>query len=921
MPSCLVCGRTNNAKAKSANITFHRFPLKDTYKNKWYNFLGENGILPDKVSKTSLVCSAHFDDSFFVMGKDRRLLLKHAIPTKIINRIKCAKQQYSETVTNLPVIKTFYTSSASDSVDNIASLNVTRTLVKCPLSNIEVDGVSLLEPVQSSSSEEEGVLPLDNSSVSMMNCETITPNKNISYVLHSSTMSIDTEIVPDDTPRKIALKKNLRQLSHEVTIKNIKMKTLQQKIRRQNKRISSMKNIISELQKQNLIDEEASYTLSETFGKHKDLITNWTKKKLGKKVPKKYSATIRQFALSLHFFSAKAYSYVRQQFDTILPHSRTLSKWYRNVNAEPGFTEESLKMLTLKVNNSPHPILLALSMDEMAIRQHLEFDGTKYYGRVDMGNYIDNDSLNTAKQCLVFMAVSVNENWKLPIGYFVVDALKSAQKVELVRHALNVLDSTGVKVLSLTFDGCSSNISAAQLLGCNYVLSALDTSFSSGFESNPKIVTLFDPAHMIKLVRNAFGEKKVFKDSANNEIKFEYVRQLCYLQEKEGCHLANKLRKQHLLYFKQKMKVKLATQLLSQSVADALTFCKDSLKLKEFSNAGATIQFIELFNTGFDILNSKSINCVGFKKALCEENIQEVRLFTEKMTTYIKGLKIQDRPGVFTPVLESQRKTGTNDIQSFNTGNCIPLEEIDILHYSSSDPVTVLNNNSSGCSFDPIDEENEQDISAFIMDHDYIGSHSSYSFSNFSKEIIVYISGFVVHKLTNVLKCDVCKHALCAAEKECFLNSLITLKNKGGIHGGLIFPSEDVIDVCFITENILRRYDYTSKAVNKLQVQTDVLKHFVFNSNIFKSLKNHSTETRSPLADHTTLLIKSISSTYINIKINYSLKKHNEPLLFGCGLINLLFLKDNNLVFVYYYSIVSPPIYLITYNLCIVYIV
>jgi len=55
------------------------------------------------------------------------------------------------------------------------------------------------------------------------------------------------------------------------------------------------------------------------------------------------------------------------------------------------------------------------------------------------------------------MAVSVNENWKLPIGYFVVDALKSAQKVELVRHVLNVLNSTGVKVLSLTLYGCSSN--------------------------------------------------------------------------------------------------------------------------------------------------------------------------------------------------------------------------------------------------------------------------------------------------------------------------------------------------------------------------------------------------------------------------------------------------------------------------------
>lgn len=28
-----------------------------------------------------------------------------------------------------------------------------------------------------------------------------------------------------------------------------------------------------------------------------------------------------------------------------------------------------------------------------------------------------------------------------------------------------------------------------------------------------------------------------------------------------------------------------------------------------------------------------------------------------------------------------------NDVESFNTGNCIPLEHIDILHYSSSDPI------------------------------------------------------------------------------------------------------------------------------------------------------------------------------------------------------------------------------------------
>lgn len=166
------------------------------------------------------------------------------------------------------------------------------------------------------------------------------------------------------------------------------------------------------------------------------------KKNAGKTVPKKYSPTVRQFALSLHFCSAKAYEYVRSQFNTVLPHPRTLSKWYRHVNAEPGFTEESLKALTLKVKHSPHTIFAALIMDEMSIRQHLEYDGNQYYGRIDMGAEMNNDSLEMAKECFVFLIVSVNENWKLPISYFLCSSLKSAQKVELIRHALHVLEST-----------------------------------------------------------------------------------------------------------------------------------------------------------------------------------------------------------------------------------------------------------------------------------------------------------------------------------------------------------------------------------------------------------------------------------------------------------------------------------------------
>jgi len=103
-----------------------------------------------------------------------------------------------------------------------------------------------------------------------------------------------------------------------------------------------------------------------------------------------------------------------------------------------------------------------------------------------------------------------------------------------------------------------------------------------------------------------------------------------------------------------------------------------------------------------------------------------------------------------------------------------------------------------------------------------------------------------------------------------------TQKNKGGNRGGLIYPSDDVITICLQTEKVLRSFNYKNKSVNALFEQSKVLSHFLHNTNIFSSLNFHRKESYSPLSHHVTLLIKSISTTYIKIKINYSLKALNE---------------------------------------------
>ena len=53
-----------------------------------------------------------------------------------------------------------------------------------------------------------------------------------------------------------------------------------------------------------------------------------------------YTAPLRAFALTLHFYSPKAYQYVRETFDICLLHERTIRKWLQTVDGTPGFISQ-----------------------------------------------------------------------------------------------------------------------------------------------------------------------------------------------------------------------------------------------------------------------------------------------------------------------------------------------------------------------------------------------------------------------------------------------------------------------------------------------------------------------------------------------------------------------------------------------------
>lgn len=205
-------------------------------------------------------------------------------------------------------------------------------------------------------------------------------------------------------------------------------------------------------------------------------------------------------------------------------------------------------------------------------------------------------------------------------------------------------------------DGLSSNLSMLQSLGCNFNSNV--NCFQSWFKhpaSDTNVHVFLDPSHMIKLVRNALGRTKQFVDDDGNRIKWEHFEELHKLQENEGLHLGNKLRSKHLEYYKNKMKVKLATQLLSASVANAFQLCQNTLMLPHFQDCSATITFTSMFNDLFDIFNSKNQKQHNFKKPISKENYCQINKKLEECAQYIKSLSLVEKSQ---SVLNSKIKTG-----------------------------------------------------------------------------------------------------------------------------------------------------------------------------------------------------------------------------------------------------------------------
>lgn len=471
----------------------------------------------------------------------------------------------------------------------------------------------------------------------------------------TSSLTAEHGYVTRDSPR--TLKQKLDAVIARATHVKKKIKYSNAKVRRLKVKVKTLTDIVKDLRKKHMISGNCEEVLRQIYsGVPLEIMKRIVRQKSAIPTRASYPEELKSFALTLSFYSLKAYNYVRKTFQLALPHPSTLRTWYKGINGKPGFTEEAFAALKLRVEeeNKRHGrVVCALVFDEMAIRKHVEWNGKRFLGYVDIGSGVENDSVPVATEALVLMLVSLNSNWKIPCGYFFITGMSGEERANVIKQCLLKLHDIGVTVASVTCDGPSCNFSMMDELGVSFDLPNMKSYFPHPADNSMRVNMILDACHMLKLVRNCLASYGIIKDENGNKINWQYIIQLNKLQESEGLRLANKLKATHVNWQKAKMKVNLAAQTLSSSVADALEFCNVEMRLYQFAGCEATVTFLRIIDRLFDLLNSRNPFGKGFKAPLRVSNFSYWRPFLDEAKSYLMGLT--DDSG--TPMYKTKRKT------------------------------------------------------------------------------------------------------------------------------------------------------------------------------------------------------------------------------------------------------------------------
>lgn len=149
-----------------------------------------------------------------------------------------------------------------------------------------------------------------------------------------------------------------------------KIKLLQQKLRRRERKITDLESLLDVAIKKDMSSDCAS-KMQETFGGMPlEILTSTLNNQERKKNGRRYTPVMKEFALTLYFYSPRAYVFLRKKI--ILPHPAQIRSWVSSVDCEPGFLKESYDYIRDMITvGALCDTEFALIIDSMSIRKQV----------------------------------------------------------------------------------------------------------------------------------------------------------------------------------------------------------------------------------------------------------------------------------------------------------------------------------------------------------------------------------------------------------------------------------------------------------------------------------------------------------------------------------------------------------------------
>ena len=413
----------------------------------------------------------------------------------------------------------------------------------------------------------------------------------------SSHCYLEAQNVQADT---ILIATTSSQTTAEISSNTPRKRKQKQVIKSQRQKIKRLKSALGTVAKGKKARQEKA--LEEALQKLPESLANFVRMQMKlhskKKHGRRYSPELKSLAISLFHASGKAYRLLSKLF--ILPSKSSLHRYISKMPNNTGISQGSLKIIEKKVMQmNPREKACTLCMDEISLKTNLFYNvaSDKIIGLEDFGGGYRTNKVATS--AFVLLIRSISGNWKQPLGYYLVNGGCPSDNMEdIVKEAIDKLECIGLNVVVVMSDQGSNFYSLAKRLKV--------TPEEPWFIHNGRrIFLMFDPPHLIKSIRNnlmkysfRFGEHV----ASWKDVKAVYVRDSAL-----PIRSAPKLTEKHIHPNNfNKMKVKLATQVLSHTVAATICMYVSVGALP--SSAMGTAEFIQRFDSVFDCVNSSTLN-------------------------------------------------------------------------------------------------------------------------------------------------------------------------------------------------------------------------------------------------------------------------------------------------------------------------